>query len=324
LALGFYALIVPWRYLEPAYASPVVPVTAAEEATTLDVHFDDVLHLLGYRMTPDSVRPGDAVKLTLYWQATESLGEDLTVFVQLAPQDPEERVAGLDDFLGTSRYPTSVWQVGEVIEQVHQLRVPEDAPGPLLYWFAVGLYTEPGDDRWSVTADGVPVPGRAVRLGPLRVLSPDSRPPRQRVDYQFGSAIRLVGYDVDLTAAPTSGGSQGGTITVTLHWQAVAAPETDLVVFVHLLDQGGHLAAQHDGAPRHGEYPTWAWREKDQVPDTHRLALPPDLPAGDYTLRVGLYQRGDGTRIPVFDKADKRLPDDVAVLTDIPLSQGTE
>jgi 4-amino-4-deoxy-L-arabinose transferase-like glycosyltransferase len=316
LTLGLYAVIVPWRYLQPAYASPVVSPSAVEDATPLNVHFDKTLRLLGHRMNPEVAKPGDRVTLTLYWQAMTSLEDNLTAFVHLAPRDPQQWVAGLDDHLGSSRYPSRVWQKGEVIEQVHQLRLPDDAPAPALYWFSVGLYVGPGGERLPVTADGAPLPYGAVWLGPLRVQSERPWQPRQRVDYRLGSTIRLTGYDVDT--------SRASSVTVTLYWQAVAVPEGDWIVFVHLLDADGHLVAQDDAPPRQGDYPTWAWLPGDRVLDHHTLSLPPNLSPGTFQLQVGLYRPDDGARIPVFDQADRRVPDDVAFLTDIALSGKTE
>jgi hypothetical protein len=315
LAMALYAAVVPWRYLQPAYASPVVSLSILDKVTPLDVQFGDRLHLLGYQMSPESAQPGDQVTLTLYWQMDVTTdtplrdATDATVFVQLAPQDPRQRIASLDDFVGTSRHPTSVWQVGEVIEQVHRVRLPGDAPSPSLYWFNVGLYDAPGGERWPGTADGAPLPERTVRLGPLRVLNDATLSPQQRVEYRFGAAIRLTGYDVEL--------SQPDNLNVTLYWQADDAPGEDLTVFVHLLDAKGQSVTQHDGPPRRGDYPTWAWGAGDRVPDTHLLALPAALAPGTYHLLVGLYRPDDGTRLPVFDSQDQRVPDDALYLTDV-------
>jgi hypothetical protein len=320
LVTGLYALVVPWRYLRPTYASPVTTPSAVEQATALDVQFKNSLFLLGYQMTPERTRPGDEVLLTLYWQTETPLDSDLTVFVQLAPGDPQQRVAGLDELLGSSRYPSRAWQLDEVIKQIHRLRLPEDAPNPALYWFSVGLYSEPEGKRWPGTADGAPLPDAAVRLGPLRVLSRDTPQPQQPVNYRLGPGIRLSGYDVNLITPRPSASTQAGSVDVTLHWLADAAPGEDLTVFVHLLDGNGRLVAQHDGRPRQGEYPTWAWQPGDRVLDRHRLSLPPDLSPGTLRLQVGLYRPDDGTRMPVFDQADRRMPDDVAILTDIALS----
>jgi 4-amino-4-deoxy-L-arabinose transferase-like glycosyltransferase len=344
LVLGLFAAVVPWRYLRPAYASPVASPAAVEEGTPLNVRFDvrdadtvsgdGNLRLLAYRMSPETARPGDQVTLTLFWRATTPLesppgggpaaapsngrptGAPLTVFVQLAPQNPEKQVAGVDDYLGTSHYPSQVWQPGETVRQVHRLQLPDDAPAPALYWFNVGLYSDPDGERLPVMADGNLVPDRAVRLGPLRVLSEDVLKPRQEVDYRLGSAIRLTGYDVEVVGADSVG--------VTLYWQAVAAPDQGLIAFVHLLDGEGRLVAQHDGPPCQGDYPTWAWRTGDVVPDSHTLLLPSDHKPSTYHLHVGLYRSEDGVRIPILDGAGQRVPDDAVVLTDIRLPAESE
>jgi 4-amino-4-deoxy-L-arabinose transferase-like glycosyltransferase len=314
LTMGSYALVVPWRYLQPAYVHPVVSPSTVEGATALDVQFDQAVHLLAYRMRPETAGPGEQVTLTLYWQTTAALEKDWTVFVQLAPRDPQQRVSGLDAYLGGTRYPTSAWQAGEVIRQEHRLWLPDDVPVPALYWFTVGLYAEPGGERLPLRADGASQPGSVVRLGPLRALDEQAARPSKLVDYRFGSAIQLTGYDVDL--------AQAGSLTLTLYWQASAAPDGHWTVFVHLLDAGGNAIAQHDAPPRQGDYPTWAWQAGDRVADPHTLPLPLDLPSGNYRLQVGLYRPEDGVRMPIFDRQGEPLPDAVLPLGDVNLPGG--
>jgi 4-amino-4-deoxy-L-arabinose transferase-like glycosyltransferase len=339
LAFGLYALVVPWRYLRPAYADAVVPPATVAQAVPLDAQFcvrepdegasgptsepKGCIRLLGYRATPEAAHPGDRITLALYWQATEPIADDLTVFVQIAPQDPQRRIVGVDEFLGSSRYPSSVWRTDEVVQQVHQFQLPEDVPAPALYWFNVGLYGEPGSERLAVTVDESVIRDRAVRLGPLALRGQDPKEPQQRIDYRFGPAIRLTGYDVE-TASDGMGSETenqapepAASVPITLYWQADATPENDWVVFVHLLDADWQLVAQHDGSPRDGEYPTWAWQPGERVSDTHKLLLPPDLVAGTYRLQVGLYLPDDGARAPISDSAAQPVPDGVLSLTDL-------
>jgi len=56
--MGLYAVVVPFRYLQPAYASPVVSLSASLDAMPLDVQFDQVIDLLGYRIVPEDAFPG--------------------------------------------------------------------------------------------------------------------------------------------------------------------------------------------------------------------------------------------------------------------------
>jgi len=51
----------------------------------------------------------------------------------------------------------------------------------------------------------------------------------------------------------------------------------------------------------------------------HRLAPPPDLPPGEYTLIAGLYRPADWTRLAVQDAEGNSAPDDAAPIGQIVL-----
>jgi hypothetical protein len=106
-------------------------------------------------------------------------------------------------------------------------------------------------------------------------------------------AIRLAGYGVER--------SVHGWLNVRLRWEAAGDVGIDYAVFVHLLDENGALIAQHDGLPQNGYAPTRTWGTGDTIDDRHSVALPPDLPAGDYWLTTGLYDPLTGERLPLAD-----------------------
>ncbi|MCE5259349.1 MAG: hypothetical protein LLG44_09890, partial [Chloroflexi bacterium] len=45
---------------------------------------------------------------------------------------------------------------------------------------------------------------------------------------------------------------------------------------------------------------TSMWEIQDTIQDTHTLTLPSDLPAGGYTLSVGMYLLSTGQRLPII------------------------
>jgi hypothetical protein len=86
------------------------------------------------------------------------------------------------------------------------------------------------------------------------------------------------------------------SLELTLYWQSLRELDQDYTVFVHLLDPAtGQIVAQVDEGPQHGDDPTSLWVEGEVVADPHVLDLPAALPAGAYTLRVGLYLQDAGT-----------------------------
>lgn len=114
-----------------------------------------------------------------------------------------------------------------------------------------------------------------------------------RTDYDFSGTFRLRGYDI-------SKADEASAVTLTLYWQASQRPDFDYSAFVHLIDLNGQLVAQKDHAPgeSRGYLPT-AWQPGDIIVDEHRLELAPQLPAGTYRFRVGMYNWATGAQLPV-------------------------
>ncbi len=90
-----------------------------------------------------------------------------------------------------------------------------------------------------------------------------------------------------------------------LLWRALAEMETDYTIFVHLVDATGETLVNADHRPQR---PTREWRPGQIIPDRVSLALPPDLPAGQYWLEVGLYDTSDPAlpRLPLKDGSGDR------------------
>ena len=73
--------------------------------------------------------------------------------------------------------------------------------------------------------------------------------------------------------------------------------------------------AQGDGPPLLGDYPTRVWSSGELVVDPHVVALPADLPAGQYRLLVGMYDLETLARLPRLDGAGDaiEIPDAIEV-----------
>lgn len=107
---------------------------------------------------------------------------------------------------------------------------------------------------------------------------------------RFGDVVELAGY---------SAVQAGDGLDVTLFWRPLAPVDRYATIFVHLLDADGQLVAQHDSAPVGGAYPFPLWQPGSLVADRHTLVLPGDVPAGSYTLAVGIYDPDTLMRWPV-------------------------
>ena len=92
--------------------------------------------------------------------------------------------------------------------------------------------------------------------------------------------------------------------------------ETDYTAFVHLLGPnnpatGGPLWAQDDSEPCRRSYRTSAWGPGEIVIDRYAMTIPPEAPAGEYSIVMGLYEWQTLQRLPVLDDAGQAARDHV-------------
>ncbi len=118
-----------------------------------------------------------------------------------------------------------------------------------------------------------------------------------------GDALRFLG--ADITAQTRD------ALTLALWWAVDAAPAADYTIGAYLLDASGALAAQKDGPLTDywdgSTIPTSALEPGRVTIDRRTIALPPDLPSGEYTLALAVYRPADGARLPLADAPDSLL-----------------
>jgi mannosyltransferase len=129
----------------------------------------------------------------------------------------------------------------------------------------------------------------------------------------FGEAIRLEEVQFERrNVAP------GDVLPVKLQWKAEAVPPADYRVFLQLLDENGALVVGRDAVPAGWSRPTSSWAAGERIQDRHALLIPPDMPASNLTLIVGLYNPAqNGERLPVTGEPQTYLE-----ITHISVSEG--
>jgi hypothetical protein len=94
----------------------------------------------GVELVAATLRSADnGVRVELHWLATADLADDYTVFVHLIRDG--QRVAQHDGQPAGGYYPTSRWQVGDVIHDVHIIPLT-DSPDPAPDHLNLGLYRQ--------------------------------------------------------------------------------------------------------------------------------------------------------------------------------------
>jgi hypothetical protein len=137
------------------------PVEALDIEHPLSANLGGKVRLLGYHMT-GAFQSGGEVHLTLFWQALKAMEEDYTVFIHLA--DPQGHIWGQKDNPPVDGfYPTTTWEVGEIVRDQYDLGVSPDAP-PGQYQIEVGMYLAETGERLPVLAEDGSVQGDKILL----------------------------------------------------------------------------------------------------------------------------------------------------------------
>ncbi len=101
----------------------------------------------------------------------------------------------------------------------------------------------------------------------------------------------------------------GRTIQLTLIWDSLQSAQPTDTIFVHLYNAGGELVGQGDGDSLNGLLPPSAWRPGNEIEDRRTVVSASTLPAGEYRITVGIYDRAGGERYPAFAAGGAPAPD---------------
>ncbi|UCC64861.1 MAG: hypothetical protein JSV36_07415, partial [Anaerolineae bacterium] len=204
---------------------------------------DGGVRLLGYRLSHWQPKPGQAIELTLAWQAVGELEAAPSFSAKLLKGDGSQLSQG-DRYLGTGYSP------GEIrVERLVLPLYPSITPGD--YPLALEVYStsEAGFESWLLEKD-------APRLN-LMMLSihPNQSPPvtLYPMDVPFADGPTLIGVDYDRSVP--------GTLRLYLHWRGPAQGAEqvrvgDVIVRLPALPDGAYqsvvldLPGETGGPPR--------------------------------------------------------------------------
>jgi mannosyltransferase len=142
----------------------------------LELGFGDSIRLWGYdwrtgegedsQISP--LHPGSALRLTLFWQATDEVDTSYAVFIHLT--DAQHRIwAQRDSIPQGGDFPTDAWMAGDVITDRYSILVPAETP-PGDYLLIVGMYDPETGQRLPIKDSRGVGEGDHAAIGRVRVL----------------------------------------------------------------------------------------------------------------------------------------------------------
>jgi hypothetical protein len=89
----------------------------------------------------------------------------------------------------------------------------------------------------------------------------------------------------------------GAQVHLDLEWEMLNQVPSDLTVFVHVYDARGDRLVAADADPADGMITLGSLDAGRSLRETRAIALPSEGAPGNYSVRVGVYRRSDGSRL---------------------------
>lgn len=227
--------------------------------------FGNKILLRGYCLDSAESRATDSLRLTLYWQADERIGQNYEVRLRLIGPQGQIWHQTKGRLPVNGFYPTGAWHPGEIIPDFHQLDLAGKVP-PGEYMLQVGLFTpfsQEGLALLDTEQDYLPL--AQISISPEPTWSPAMQHSSRT---NFDDQIMLLGYDFPGTVKP------GGNVALTLYWQRIGEVPTDYNLALELAEASGDTLWGTTEPPLFGEYPTSLWVEDQLIADTHQITIP--------------------------------------------------
>ncbi len=254
--------------------------------------FADGLALLAASVDRQEIAPGQSLLVALKWQSVQ--GDSPLVEPRVALVQGNDVLVESVSAPALGRYPTNLWQSGEVVVEHRFLPIPAEAEG------SAQLVVEVGDEQTAVTNITITATARQFSQPPVDIS----------MNQALGDSAVLVGYSLPQTELASD-----EALMVNLVWQAADVPfGSSYTVFVHLVDEAGNLIGQHDGLPVNGSRPTIGWLPGEYLVDAHEVRLRDTSFSGRAKLVIGLYDAVSGMRLLAENGRDAiPLPTEIVI-----------
>ena len=261
--------------------------------------FGGELTFLGYDLPSMPWVVHETAVMTLYWIAKTESSAEYKVSLQLV--DDEGTLWAQPDRVPFYFLPTTLWPVGQLIRQEHELTIPPGTP-PGEYRLELRVYGFESGDLLPVTVEPrassettVLTLSEVVVARPTKSVSAEGLELAHRTFATYGGRLRLLGYNVSRRKA-----YPGERLKLDLHWLALRNMDSDYRMELWLMNERGRLAGELKSWPSRPSYPTSQWQPGEIVRGQPTLELPIALEPGEYRLRLLVRDSGTGWALPFW------------------------
>ena len=287
---SLFALVdlLPESYGLGGIANVVEEVPA--DALPLGKVFGDGVELVAARLPDRNSLFGEEARVTLYFRTQKEQTHDYELFIHLLDSE-NMQIGNVTTHPGWGVRPLTLWQPGVLYEDTYL--IPIERRSPALARLYVG-FVDP--ESTALESEGLlPVAGGGPRIESRVIWTFYEQLEPLAVEYDSG--ISLLGIalgqgEVQLSTGQLLELDQGRSLWVALQWQDDVASDIDYATSIRLypVDKDGDWVYQEDTdlwkiLPATTEIGTLTVQIDTFVP----MSFPADLPAGEYELRLLVY-----------------------------------
>lgn len=319
LATNYYTAVSAWANPHTRLFLFSAPELLSE--SNASYNFANRIRLSGHAVAQEPVpSDGGVVVVELDWQRISDLEEPCYVGLRLVDSTDYTWAERSAEPVGGLR-PFSEWLPDEIVYDRHGLLLTADTP-PGEYHVKAGIYRRSDGRGLDVlNSEGFPA-GVEADLGTVQITLPPQEPALARIPIAFpaesdfigadGETVRFLGHSLAGTDY-----TPGDVVELVLFWQPMTILSQDAAVRLQLTGAAGEIIVSQTKPVVFGLYPMEQWKAGYPVRDPQRIIIPPETPAGDYTIRIGLSREETGQ--PLTHRATGQ---DLADLRQIAVSGG--
>ncbi|NDJ53981.1 MAG: hypothetical protein GYB68_12985 [Chloroflexi bacterium] len=297
-------LVIGWTGVVQPRSSGLEPIPME---TAHHRYLQGGVDFLGYDLPRTTVRPGDQLDLTLYWQAREPVAGNYQTFVHLTTL-PQHTWGQLEK-LNPGDYPTTRWPLQRYVRDDYQLVVPLGTP-PGEYTLRAGLWDLGSGARQLVLEEDGTILGDAIALPITVTVLPARRQPSsselpltQSIDQQTATGIVLLG--TELLDGPSFRGP-AGYLRLALYWQSTTDSPVGDAPSLRIINGDDQVLTELRGTPADGLAPFDRLESGQVLRDLRSIWLDETVAPGTYRWQVQL-QDESWLTVATFDRS---LPDE--------------
>ncbi|MDE2854652.1 MAG: hypothetical protein OXN88_10815 [Chloroflexota bacterium] len=272
------------------HSGAIPSIDRQHRSDSAEIVFETRAKLHAYRIE----REESSFSIHLYLSSSEPNFAGLGFAIHLVELSGNKSIAGINRYADEPLNFVIAPDYTPVFRHWARLEIPPEAPTQTALRILLSLWHETDGDFLSlkITSSDHPLLGETQAVLREFVLPAEMDSVQNDTFAKFANGYVLAPVDIPTHAYV------GEELTIPFTWRAETADGVDYIQFLHFGQEATGDWWIFDQRPLGRRLPTRFWYDGLADTEIWKVALPPELPLGRYSLYTGLYRASDQKRLP--------------------------